>query len=137
MATVTFTNGKFEVNGTDLSAYTKSVTLNYSAEMLDKTAFGATSRARTAGLKAWSVDVKFNQDFASGRTDATLWSLVGTTSCVEIRPTNTCSTTINPIFSGIAVLDKYPPISGAVGALLEVSASFQSASDLARNTTAT
>lgn len=137
MATVTFTNGGFEINGTDLSAYAKSITLNYSAEMLDKTAFGATSRARTAGLKTWSLDVKFNQDFASGRTDATLFPLVGTTSCVAVRPTNTCSTTINPIYSGIVVLEKFPPLSGNVGALLEVAATFQSAGDLSRATAAT
>lgn len=137
MAVIVLTNGKFQVNGTDLSAYTKSMTLNYSAEMQDKTAFGATSRARTGGLKSWSLDVTFNQDFASGAVDGTLWSLVGTTSCVEARPLNACSTTSNPIFSGIAVLDKYPPLSGNVGTIQEVKASWQSAGDLARNTSAT
>ena len=137
MATTTFTNGCFKLNGTDLSAYSKSITLNYSAEMLDKTVFGpgTVSRARTGGLKTWSIDVKFNQDFAT--LDAALFPVVGTTSCAEVRPLNVCSTTINPIYSGIVVLEKFPPLSGNVGALLEVAAAFQSAGDLARNTTAT
>jgi hypothetical protein len=135
MATTTFTNAMFKINGTDVSAYAKSITLNYSAEMLDKTAFGVTSRARTGGLKSWGFDVKFNQDFAV--LDALLFPLVGTTSCVQCRAVNAIESATNPDYNGVVVLEKYPPLTGNVGALLEASVSFQSAGDLARNTSST
>ena len=38
------------LNSIDLSDHATSVTINYSAEMLDKTAMGATAKARVAGL---------------------------------------------------------------------------------------
>ena len=47
------------VGGTALSAWVRSLTLNYEAESLEDTAMGDTFRSRLAGLKDWSVDVEF------------------------------------------------------------------------------
>lgn len=137
MSTLHFRNAKFEVNGTDLSQHVASVTVNYASEMLDETAMGDTTRIRKGGLFDWSFDVTPHQDFASGQLDATMWSLVGTTACYEVRPQNICSTTQNPIYSGIGILEKYTPVGGQVGTLLDAPFSVQSASTLSRNTTAT
>lgn len=120
----------------DLSDDTESVTLNYSAEMLDETAMGDTTRIRKGGLLDWSLDVNFHQDFAASQVDATLFSLVGTTTCVELRPLNSCSTTINPSYTGICVLETYNPVGGSVGSLLDAPATFQSAGTLARSAAA-
>ena len=125
MSTVAFTNAYLNVNGTDLSSHVAELTLNYSSEMLDETAMGDTNRVFKGGLKNWSIDCVFHQDFAAGGPDALLYPLVGTTSCVEIRPLNSCSTAINPSYSATAVLESYPPMGGAVGSLLDVSATFQ------------
>ena len=103
------------VNGVDLSDHITELTLNYSSEMLDRTVMGLTTRAKVGGLKNWSLDCTFLQNFASGKSDATLFPLVGTTSCVEIRPLNSCSTALNPVYSGVATLEAYPPMGGAVG----------------------
>ena len=132
MATLVYTNAKFEVNGVDLSDHASEVSLNYASEMQDETAMGDDTRIRKDGLKDWSVDVTFHQDFAANKVDATLFSVVGTTVCVELRPQNICSTTLNPIFSGIAVLESYNPQGGSVGALLDAPATFQSAGSLSR-----
>lgn len=125
MATVAYTNAYLSVNGNDLSSHVAELTLNYTAEMLDETAMGDTNRVFKGGLKNWSVDVVFHQDFAAGGPDNRLFSLVGTTSCIELRPHNSCSTAINPNYSATAVLESYPPMGGAVGALLDVTATFQ------------
>ena len=132
MATLVYTNAKFEVNGVDLSANASEVGLNYASEMQDETAMGDDTRIRKGGLKDWSVDVTFHQDFAAAKVDATLFSVVGTTVCVEIRPQNICSTSINPIYSGIAIVESYNPLGGSVGALLDAPVTFQSAGTLSR-----
>jgi hypothetical protein len=132
MATLVYTNAKFEVNGVDLSAHASEVGLNYASEMQDETAMGDDTRIRKGGLKDWSVDVTFHQDFGATAVDKTLFSIVGTTVCVEIRPQNICSTAINPIYSGIAVIESYNPLGGSVGALLDAPVTFQSAGTLAR-----
>jgi hypothetical protein len=137
MATLVYTNAKVEINGTDLSSHASEVTLNYASEMQDETAMGDDTRVRKGGLKDWSVDVTWHQDFAAGKVDATLFSLVGTTVCVELRPQNICSTAINPIFSGIGVIENYHPMSGTVGTLLDAPTAIQSAGTLARATAAT
>jgi hypothetical protein len=137
MSTVVYRNAFFEVNGVNLSDHVAELALNYSSEMLDETAMGDDTRIRKGGLKDWSIEASMHQDHASGEVDATLFSLVGTTTCIEVRPQNVCSTTINPRYTGIAVLESYPPMGGAVGSLLDTRATFQSAGTLSRAVTAT
>lgn len=127
-----FKNAFLWVNAVDLSSHCAEVALNYSAEMLDETAMGDNTRVRKGGLKVWSIAPKFHQDFAAAAVDKTLFTLVGTTACWELRPDNSCSTAINPSFSGIGVLESYPPLGGGVGTLLDVSATINSAGDLSR-----
>lgn len=137
MSTLHFRNAALVINGVDLSATVESVNLNFSSEKLDRTAMGNTTRIGQGGLLAWSIDVNFHQDFASGLVDATLFSLVGTTACVELRPQNVCSTAINPIYSGVGLISKYNPVGGKVGTLLDAPLTIECASSLSRNTTAT
>lgn len=137
ISTIVYRNAALYVGSVDMSQWVHDLTLNYSAEILDQTAMGNDTRVRKGGLYNWSVDVTFHEDFTSGAVDATLFPLLGTTSCVEMRPQNTCSTTINPRYFGIGVLATYPPLGGAVGNLLETKAQWQSAGTLGRSTTAT
>ena len=90
MATLVYTNAFIQINAVDLSAHASEVSLNYASEMQDETAMGDSTRVRKGGLKDWSVDVTWHQDFAAGAVDATLFSLVGTTVCMEMRPQNIC-----------------------------------------------
>lgn len=114
-----FTNAFFWVNGsTDLSNRVKSLSINYSAAELDSTAMGNAGIARVAGLKDWSIDVTFNQDFTASNVDNTIFALVGTTACYEVRPVNACSSVSNPSFTGVGIISKYTPLSGTVGSLL-------------------
>lgn len=131
--TVHYRNAYFELNGNDMSAFAADVSLNYSSELLDTTAMGATARTKRGGLLNWSVSVKFHQDFtAATGVDAILFPLVGTSTCIAVRPNNSCSSANNPTYSGIAVLNQYPPASGAVGTLLDVQAQWTSSGTLNR-----
>lgn len=136
MAVMVYRDAYVWINGVDLSAKTREAALNYGSESLDNTAMGMTTRSHKGGLYDWSMDFTFHQDFVAGLVDATLWNLVGTTTCIELRPSNSCTTAINPSFSGVATLMKYNPMTGAVGSLLDVPANFVSAGTLNRSTTA-
>ena len=137
MATIVYRNAKFEVNGTDLSDHVSSLTVNLASQMLDETRMGDDTRRHKGGLFDWNVDVTFHQDEAAGNVDAILFPIVGVTSCIEMRPFNTCSTAINPRLFGIGILDTYPPLGGAVGSLLDTKGSWKSVGSLGRSTTAT
>ena len=132
MATLVYTNAKLEINGVNLSSHASEVSLNYASETVDETAMGDDTRINKGGLKTWSIDVTFHQDFAAAAVDATLFSLVGTTVCVEIRPQNICSTVINPEYSGIGLIESYNPVGGSVGSLLDAPVTIQSAGSLSR-----
>jgi hypothetical protein len=135
MATFVYTDASVVVNSVDLSDHVKSCTLNYEAEMLDDTVMGDTTRSNIAGLLNWSIDVEFLQDFAAAKVDATLFSLIGAAAfTVTVKPTSGSVSATNPSFSGSAVLESYPPMSGSVGDLETASATFRSAGTLARAT---
>lgn len=135
MAALAFTDCYVSLNAKVLSPFVKSVTLNYSAEMLDETAMGDTTRINKGGLKNWSLDVEFIQDFgATPAPDIDLFSLVGSTLAIIIRPVSgTVIGATNPEYRGTGCLESYPPLGGGVGDLAGTSITIQSAGTLTRN----
>lgn len=135
MAELAFTDASVTINSVDLSDHVRSVTIDYGAEILDKTAMSNTSRARIAGLKDWSATIEFNQDFVTSEVDATLFPLVGAASfTLSILPTSAGVSATNPNYNGNCVLESYPPMGNTVGELATVSATFQGDGDLTRST---
>ncbi len=129
--TLVATNALFTVNGIDLSPYITDITPNYGSEAQDNTAMGSTTRKNKGGLLTWSYDVSFFWDQSTGGPHATLWNLVGTTSCVEYRAVNACSTVSNPSFSGVALVENFPQ-TAKIGAMLTATATFSNAGTLSR-----
>ena len=122
----------------DLSDHVRSVTINYSAEIHDRTAMGSSARKRLAGLKDFSATVEFNQDYAASKVDATLFPYVGSTNkWINIKKASSATTGVNPRFHGKCLLESYSPISNGVGDLATVSVTFQGDGDLTRSTSAT
>lgn len=136
MATIVYRNAYFWVNGVDYSADMESLGLTYSAEMLDETAMGDDTRINKGGLKNWSIECNAHMDNVAAHVGANLFALVGTTTCIELRSQNTCTTGINPSFTCIGILEDFPPLAGSVGSLLDVSFKFASAGTLARSVAA-
>ena len=134
MPSLAFIDASVTINGKDLSAFVKSCTINYAAEMLDETTMGATTRINKGGLKTWSIDIEFKQDFgATPAPDIDLFSLVGTTFVVIVRPVKgTVVGATNPNFTGTGILESYPPLGGGVGDLAATSITIQSAGALTR-----
>lgn len=132
-----FRSPYFWMGGVDYSTDISEATLTYSAEMLDVTNMGADTRTKKGGLKTWSLACKTHEDFNVGKLGANLFALVGTTTCFEIRPFNTCTTGVNPSFSGIGTPNGAPPLAGAVGSVLDMAFTIENSGSLTRSTTAT
>lgn len=115
MANLVLTNAYVLLNAVDLSNLVRTVTLDYSAEMQDDTAMSDTARSRIGGLKDWSLQIEFFQDYASGKVDATLFALVGSTFAVEVRSSAGSVSATNPKFTGTGILESYQPVGGTVG----------------------
>ena len=115
MAEVVLTDAYITIATVDLSDHVRQLTLNYLSEPQDVTAMSDTTRTRLGGLLDWSVSVEFNQDYAASEIDVTLFSLVGTSVALVIRPDSDAVGSTNPQFSGNAILESYQPVGGSVG----------------------
>lgn len=115
MASQVLTNAYILLNAVNLSAFVTGVTLNYSADIAEDTAMGDTAKSRLSGLKDWSVDIDFNQDYAASAVDVTLFGIVGSSVAIELRADAGAVSVTNPKFTGNVILESYSPISGSVG----------------------
>lgn len=116
MSNIVLTNAYISIGGNVLSAYGNGLTIDYSVDTPDDTAFGDTTKSVMAGgLKDWSIKAEFNQDFGAGLLDAILWPLVGTAVAFEVRPDAGAVSTSNPKYTGTGILGGYSPVSGKVG----------------------
>jgi hypothetical protein len=133
MAVFAFTDAYVLINGVDLSDWVKSVQLEVSVDELETTAMGATTKARIAGLKDWTLSIEFNADYAAGAVDITLWPIFGTVVAIEVRPTSGARSATNPGYNGTVLISKLPPVGGSVGDLAKVSVQWPAASTLFRS----
>jgi len=125
MAVLTLTNAYVSVNSVVLSDHATSVTVNYEVDSVEVTAFGSGGHTFTGGLQNNSIEVEFNQDYATSNVEATIYPLVGTTTTVVIKPNGATTSTTNPSYTiSNAYLSASNPVMGAVGELAKMSLTF-------------
>jgi len=135
MSELVFTDAFVSINSVDLSDHVKSVTLDYSADMQEITAMGDTTHVNLGGLKNWSMSVEFNQDYAAAKVDATMFSIVGSSVTVIVRPVNTGGVSAtNPNYTGTGVIESYNPVNASVGEVGAATVSIQPGGALSRAT---
>jgi hypothetical protein len=129
MAVSVLTDAMVIVNGVTLSDHANSVTVTDTRDSVDITAFGAVNKAVTKGLGDASISIDFFQDFAAGKTDATLRPLISTGGIVvEIRPTSGARSATNPAAVMTGMLMNYNFIAGGIGEASTISAEFVNSS---------
>jgi hypothetical protein len=125
MAVLTLTNAYVSVNSVVLSDHATSVTVNYEIDSVETTTFGSSGHTFTGGLQNNSIEVEFNQDYATSNVEATIYPLVGTTTTVIIKPNGATTSTTNPSYTiSSAYLSASNPVMGAVGELAKMSLTF-------------
>jgi len=110
---------------TFIGKYVRSVTLNYRAELLDKTAMGSSARKRTPGLLDCSATIEFNANYSS-ELDLILYNKLGALSSncwMAVRGTSAARGASNPEYVGRFMLESFNPLSGSVGELGTLSCS--------------
>jgi hypothetical protein len=135
MAVQVLTNAYAKWGSTDMSDHVRSLTLSYSAESIDDTAMGDTTRSATGGLKAWNADIEWFADEAANEPSRILFTAgVGTTATLAIKPVVSATSTANPVYTGTALCTSIEPVAGEVGAMQMLRATFVSAGALSRST---
>jgi hypothetical protein len=118
VAIFTLTDATIIINGVTLSDHGNQVTISDDREEKDVTAFGATSKASAKGLGEASMDIVLFQDFAAGKTHATLSPLISSTTpvAVEVRPTSAARSATNPAaYLATALMFNYKMLDASVG----------------------
>ncbi len=113
-----FNKPYLKVNSVDLSSRVRRMSVPLGVVRNVDTASGDDSESGAGGLKTWSVDVEFNQDYVAsgdGSVDATLSGIIGTQVPVEIRPSTEAVAVTNPKWTGNGLIEAYEPIAGTVG----------------------
>ena len=132
MARLVLTNAYVLFDNNDISQYVTSVSLATSYDVIDTTGISTTGAARTrvAGLADNSVTLEFNQDYADNALEEmingtnTTNGKVGLVVAMEIRPVNAAVSASNPKYGFDALISEWQSVSGAVGELASVSASW-------------
>lgn len=135
MSIYVFKNGYFKLGADDLTAYTRTITLNVIDDAPESTAHGESTRTRMeGGMKDWNFDVEMNQEAAE--VDAKLWAVRGTSTAIEIGASGDTPAAGTPVFKGNAILTGFGPVAGAVGDPAIVSPHFEANGTLERDITA-
>ena len=134
MGTLVLTDASVVINSVDLSDHVRSVSISYSADMVEDTNMGDDTHTMKGGLKNWSMDIEFAQDYAANEVDATLFPLVGSSFTVAVKATSAATSATNPEYSGTGLIESYNPIGGSVGELSTSSITIQAGGTLSRAT---
>lgn len=124
MATVAYTNARMLVDGVELSASLHELTLNYSVELLDETAFGDSNRVYKGGLINTSVDGAGHAEFGVDSIEQVLYGRVGTSDVVLALFPEAITEGSESGYAMLAVESEFV-IGGQVGTLCQITFAFQ------------
>ena len=130
MATSTYlSNPGVLINTVDLTDQCTSATVTNTAEALESTAFGGTSRVFVSGLFNQEITLDLYMSYSAAETYATLANLVGTVTTVKVSNTVgglTSATATEPRFELVGTyLEALPVIDASLGELSTISITFK------------
>ena len=128
VSTTYLSNPALTINSVDLTDQCTSAVINYVAEQLENTTFSNTSRSFTSGLFSNTITVTLYQSYAAAETEASIYSLVGTTTTITMSPTAagliTPSATEPKYTLTGAFLSAHTPINASLGELSTIDLTF-------------
>lgn len=123
MAALVYKDAVILAFGSDLTAELNELTIEYGAEQLDATTFGADTRVNKGGLLTASISVGGLGSFGANLAEAVLFDGMGDdNTVVAVFPAGVTEGTLNGYAMEAVVTDF--TIGGAVGVLAPFSASF-------------
>ena len=136
MASYVFTNGYLTLASTAVTSFVESIELDAEVDEVEFTNHSSSGvREYKGGLKKNTLKITFQQDFAAGSIDATIWSYSGSLINFEVRPTQSARSSTNPAYVGWALVSQYPTIvGGKVGDKATVQVSWPCSGTVSRAT---
>jgi hypothetical protein len=127
-----------KINAIDITDHVTSATLTQSADELEITSLGDSSRKYVAGLQTGTLDLEFLNDFAAANVCATLQSAIYTTVTAKLVPgPGTTISATNPLYTVSILINNLTPIAGAAGEMSSSSLSFTCNSTIVQTTSGT
>ena len=127
-----------KIGAVDITDHVTSATLTQSADELEITALGDSSRKYVAGLQTGTLDLEFLNDFAAANVCATLQSAIYTTVTAKLVPgPGTTISATNPLYTVSILINNLTPIAGAAGEMSSSSLSFTCNSTIVQTTSGT
>jgi hypothetical protein len=112
-----------------LTDHCSAATLTLTAEALENTAFGQTSRTFCAGLFSNELTLTLFQSYGATEVETMLNTMFGVASTIVISPAGATESASNPEYTLTGCyLETVTPISAAVGELSVVEATFKGGS---------
>ena len=110
--------GATSASTSDITDQVSAATLTVTAEALEDTAFGSTSRTMTAGLFSNSVTLTVYASYAASESYAVLSALLGTKCYIKVSPAAGANSATNPGFELTGTyLSAIPVINASLGEL--------------------
>jgi hypothetical protein len=108
-----------------LTSNCSAAVLTLTAEALENTSFGQTSRTYTAGLFSNELTLTLFQGYGTTEVETYLNTLFGVASTIVVSPSGTSETAANPEYTLTGCyLETVTPINATVGELSVVEAVF-------------
>jgi hypothetical protein len=127
-------NARVEFNSVVLGNYAVGAEINGTAEVVDATGFGDTSRVKLLGFTNWTVTLQFHDDFAAtgfNKARFTAWAAAVEVP-IKIRLSTAIISTTNPEFQGNVLLTNTPLFSANIGAVSGGSITLEGSGTLTR-----
>ena len=123
--TIVLNNAVLLIGGKNFSGDCNEISVSYSAEMLDETAMGDTTRVRKGGLTTVAVNAKGFVSFGTGDVDDLLFTNMGVAGSMTLFP----STPVPGSATGFAVraVEGTYVVGGAIGTVLPFTLSAEGA----------
>jgi hypothetical protein len=127
-----------KIGAIDITDHVTSATLTQSADELEITSLGDSSRKYVAGLQTGTLDLEFLNDFAAANVCATLQTAIYTTVVAKLVPgPGTTISATNPLYTVSILINNLTPIAGAAGEMSSSSLSFTCNSTIVQTTSGT
>jgi len=126
MAKIVIQNPVVTLAGGTVSANVAQCSISLEADDVETTSFGSGGfRERIGGLKSGTVSFDFHNDYAASGIDSDIFSYLGGTAAVTVRPAGTAAVgSANPEYRFTALVTEYNPVDSAVGDLATFSVSW-------------
>lgn len=123
------------INAVDLSTYATKAEMVIDVEQKEVTTYGSAGwKEFLGGLKAGTLNLEFQQDFAVGLLDQLMFAQLGNVVAFDVRASSAARSTSNPSYIGNLLVSGWNPITGSVGDDATVSVGYQVSGAVTRAT---